>query len=200
MKSKSFMKAGLCLSLLLAGIAGCSSSDSSADQNQEQPESEKTSQDSTQAEETKPQKQASDDGQQPQAALDPENGEDDENHMTRIRLTVNGQERYADLEDNATTRELIAQMPMTLPMMDLYGRELCYRYGAYALDTDNLTLDGYEVGDIAYWPPGGSLVILYAQNGEHFEREHLGHIEDGADLFAETGDCDVTFEVVGEDE
>lgn len=53
-----------------------------------------------------------------------------------------------------------------------------------------------SVGDIAYWAPGGSLVILYEQNGKHFERQHLGHIESGVEVFENTGDTDVTFEVV----
>ncbi|MCM1330571.1 MAG: cyclophilin-like fold protein [Ruminococcus sp.] len=107
-------------------------------------------------------------------------------------------ELTAVMEDNATTRAIIEQMPMTLPMMDLYGREMCYRYGAYALPTDNLRSDGYEVGDIAYWAPGGSLVILYKQNGEQFERQHLGHIDSGIEVFENTEDAGVRFEVVDE--
>ena len=59
-----------------------------------------------------------------------------------------------------------------------------------------LAKDGYEVGDIAYWPPRGSLVILYAQNGERFERVHLGHIDGGAEIFRSMGDADVTFELL----
>lgn len=114
----------------------------------------------------------------------------------QIKITVGDTELFATLEDNATTRALIEQMPMTLSMDDLYGREMCYRYGANALPTDNMHSDGYEVGDIAYWPPRGSLVILYAQNGEQFERQHLGHIESGVEIFETTGDTDVTFELV----
>lgn len=113
----------------------------------------------------------------------------------RVKITVNGESMYAVLEDNATTRAIVAQMPVTLPMMDLYGREMCYRYGAYALPTENMRSDRYEVGDIAYWAPGGSLVILYEQNGERFERQHLGHIESGVEIFKNTGDVNVTFEV-----
>lgn len=114
----------------------------------------------------------------------------------RIRITVGDTEMYATLEDNATTRALLEQMPMTLSMQDLYGREMCYRYGADTLPTDILRSDGYEVGDIAYWPPSGSLVILYAQNGEQFERQHLGHIDSGVEVFKTTGDVDVTFDVI----
>lgn len=113
----------------------------------------------------------------------------------RVKITAGEHELMAVMEDNATTREIIGHMPMTLPMMDLYGREMCYRYGANALPTDDLTSDRYEIGDIAYWPPGGSLVILYKQNGEKFERQHLGHIDDGVEIFENAGDMDVTFEL-----
>lgn len=49
------------------------------------------------------------------------------------------------------------------------------------------------MGDIAYWPPMGSLVILYAQNDEHFERQHLGRVLGDLDGLAASGDTDVTF-------
>lgn len=116
----------------------------------------------------------------------------------KVRITVGDTELIATLENNATTQAIVEQMPMTLPMMDLYGREMCYRYGAYALPTDDMRSDRYEVGDIAYWAPGGSLVILYAQNGEQFERQHLGHIDSGVEVFENTGDVDVTFEVLND--
>ncbi len=57
---------------------------------------------------------------------------------------------------------------VTLSMMELYGREMRYRYGVYALPVDELRSDGYEAGAPAYWVPGGGLVILYKQNGEEF--------------------------------
>ena len=123
-------------------------------------------------------------------------GEKEEATDLKIKITVGDTELTATLEDNATTRYFVEQMPMTLPMMDLYGREMCYRYGAYALPTDAMRSDGYEVGDIAYWAPGGSLVILYAQNGEHFERQQVGHIDSGVEVFETTGDTDVTFELM----
>ena len=118
-----------------------------------------------------------------------------EDAQMKIRITVGDTVLYATLEDNATTRAWTAQMPLTLPMSDLYGREMCYRYGGGAMPTDSLRYDGYEVGDIAYWPPRGSLVILYAQNGEEFERQHLGHVDSGVEVFATTGNADVTFEL-----
>ena len=80
----------------------------------------------------------------------------------QIKITVGDTEFFATLEDNATTRAWMEEMPMTLSMSDLYDREMCYRYGNGTFPTDSLRSDGYEVGDLAYWPPMGSLVILSA--------------------------------------
>lgn len=72
---------------------------------------------------------------------------------------------------------------------------ICCRYGEGTFPTGKLREDKYKVGDIVYWPPAGSPVILYEQDGEEFERQHLGHIDSGAEIFKTTGDVDVTFEL-----
>jgi hypothetical protein len=121
-----------------------------------------------------------------------------ETGKVKIKITAGGKELFATLEDNVTTQAIVKEMPMTLPMENLYGREMCYRYGAGTFPTDNLQSGGYEVGDIIYWAPGGALAILYKQNGEQFERQHLGRIESGAEAFEASGGMDVKFEVVTE--
>ncbi len=113
-----------------------------------------------------------------------------------IKISANGTELTAVLENNATTRALVEQMPMTLSMRDLYDREMCYNYGAGVFPTEMLRNDSYKVGDIIYWPTAGSFVILYRQNGEQFSRQHLGHIESGVEVFETTGNTDVTFELM----
>ena len=117
--------------------------------------------------------------------------EDEEMKMTHIRLTEGRQHWTAALEDNALTRELVKRLPMTIPMMDLYGRELCYRFPE-ALPTDSVEYRGYRVGEIVYWPPRHSFVILYAQNGEAFDMQRVGRIEWGLEELARLGDAEVT--------
>lgn len=112
----------------------------------------------------------------------------------KIKITADGHELTAVMEDNAASRAFMEKLPMTLPMLDLYGREMCYRFDE-ALPTDSLTSSGYVVGDLAYWPPRHSLVILYEQNGEHFERQHLGHINSGVEVFRNIGNVNVTFDI-----
>lgn len=94
----------------------------------------------------------------------------------KILIEIGSKQLSATLEDNAATRDLISRLPLSLSFEDLYSREFCYRF-EHALSTDNVQLRGYEVGEIIYWPPRHSLVIMYAQNGEHFSMQSLGHLD-----------------------
>ena len=111
----------------------------------------------------------------------------------KIKITAGGKTLTATLEDNPTSRAFMAKLPLTLPMLDLYGREMCYHFDS-ALPTDKLTSTNYEVGELIYWPPRHSFVILYKQNGERFERQHVGCVDSGVEIFDGMGDADVLFE------
>lgn len=45
-----------------------------------------------------------------------------------------------------------------------------------SFQTDNVAITRYEVGEIVYWPPRHSFVIMYAQNGEMFDMQKIGKI------------------------
>ncbi|MDO4159703.1 MAG: cyclophilin-like fold protein [Prevotellaceae bacterium] len=123
------------------------------------------------------------------------NNENNNDMITRMRITVNGHTLTATLEDNVTARAIAELLPMTLPMMDLYDREMCYRFPE-ALPTDNAYSRGYEVGEIVYYPPMHSFVIMYEQNGEHFQMQSIGRIDSGVEIFDGIGDVNVTFEAI----
>ena len=116
----------------------------------------------------------------------------------KLKITFRGHSLTATLDDNATTRAFIERLPLTLPMMDLYGREMCYRFPE-ALPTDNASTQGYEVGEIVYYPPMHSFVIMYRQNGERFQMQKLGRIDSNIELFDGIGDVDVRFELMPAD-
>lgn len=109
----------------------------------------------------------------------------------RVRISAGNRTWYATLDDNATARALIAKLPLTLPLEDLYGRELCYRFRD-ALPANEVSYRGYEVGEIVYWPPRHSFVILYAQNGEHFDMQPIGRIEKGVEEMGRVGSMKAT--------
>jgi hypothetical protein len=82
----------------------------------------------------------------------------------KIRLTVGQTVLQAVLTDNATTRDLVSLLPLTLRMSDLFGRE---RYGhlTRTLAAGGPRQHSFEVGDIAYWPPGPDIAIFYNDDG-----------------------------------
>ena len=115
--------------------------------------------------------------------------------VLQLKITAGDKILFATLEDNATTQDFIKKLPATLLMKNLYGREMCYRYGAGALAEASTRSDGYEVGDIIYWKPAGSFVILYKQNGEIFERVQMGHVDGDLSFFDGAGDMEIKFEL-----
>lgn len=125
---------------------------------------------------------------QPDAAL----RETDDMQM-KMKITVNGQTLNAVLEDNATARAFAAKLPITLPMTDLYDREMCCRLPE-PLPANEARTRSYKVGEIIYYPPLRSFVIMYAQNGERFRMQSVGRVSGNVEIFAETGDADVRFE------
>ena len=116
-----------------------------------------------------------------------------------VRITADGHSFTAILYDNEATRALWEQLPMTLPMMNLYEREMCYRMGNGALPDDTAADIGYEIGDISYWPPAGSLVILYKQKGEVIEQVRIGHTDEDISFFDGMADSEITFERAEDD-
>lgn len=114
----------------------------------------------------------------------------------RVKITVGETELIATFADNATARALIEKMPMTLPMMDLYGREMCYRFTGEDIPAEEAQYGSFDVGKILYWTPWHSFVIVYAESGEKIDDlQYVGTIEEGVKIFADTGDVDVTFEL-----
>ncbi len=112
---------------------------------------------------------------------------------TRIRISVGVHTLTATFENNATAQAFAAKLPITLPMMDLYGREMCYRFSE-ALPADEARKRGYEAGETVCYPPMHSFVIMYAQNGEHFQMQSIGRVDGNIDVFDGIGDVDVRFE------
>ena len=117
----------------------------------------------------------------------------------KMKITVGDQVLTATLEDNATSRYLMEKMPMTLPMMDLYGREMCYRFSGENIPANEATYGSFDVGKILYWTPWHSFVIVYAESGESIDDlQFIGTVDEGVELFSTTGDVNVTFEMMEE--
>ncbi len=91
---------------------------------------------------------------------------------------------------------MIAKFPLTVAMQDLYARELVYRFPD-ALPANETTTSNYDVGDIVYWTPRHSFVIMYAQNGERISNlQKTGRIDSDVEIFQQVGSTEVTFQLL----
>ena len=96
-----------------------------------------------------------------------ENGDQDANSSegTPIRISFGDTVLTARLHDNATARDLAAQLPLSLTFSDFNNVE------KIAPLPRKLSLEGAPegddpaVGDIGYWSPDGNLVFYYGDVG-----------------------------------
>jgi len=87
---------------------------------------------------------------------------------TPIRVTVGDTELTARLDDNATARDLAAQLPLTLTFRDHNSVEKTAPLPR-ELSLENAP-EGHDpsAGDIGYWAPDGDLVFYYDDDAPFF--------------------------------
>jgi hypothetical protein len=118
--------------------------------------------------------------------------------MTKIRFRIGGAEATATLRDNETARDFASLLPLTLEMHDLLGREKPGQLPRPLAEGGEHQF-GYEVGDVAYWPPNHDVAIFYADDGKRTIPSPgivpLATIDSGLDVIASAGgDFQMTIE------
>lgn len=117
-----------------------------------------------------------------------------EDRNMRIVIRIGGQTATAKLEDNATSRDFLSQLPMTLSFDDFHSTEKI-SYLPKKLSTDGAP-DGFDpsVGTIAYYAPWGNLAIFYKDFRYSGSLVNLGRIESGLEILAKSPTFKATIE------
>jgi hypothetical protein len=108
---------------------------------------------------------------------------------TRVRITFGDTELIARLDDNATARELAAQLPLTLRFSDHNGVEKT------APLPKGLSTEGAPgahdpvAGDLGYFAPGGDLVLYHDDEAPEFPGiVRIGRFDGDLDALARQDD------------
>lgn len=101
---------------------------------------------------------------------------DKQEERMKIRITIGEQHFQATLSDSAAARDLIAQLPVTIDMVDHGAVE---KTGTLP---SPLSLDGQpeganpDVGDVGYYAPGNDLVLYYGDQSYYPGMVILGRL------------------------
>lgn len=88
---------------------------------------------------------------------------------TPIRITFGDTELAARLLDNASARDLAAQLPLTLSFRDHNNAEKTAPLPRELSLDDPLAGHDPAAGDIGYWAPGGDFVLYYDNDAPYFD-------------------------------
>ena len=117
----------------------------------------------------------------------------------KIRLTINGKAMTATLADNATARDFLSLLPMTLALEDYAATEKI-SYLPRKLSTAGAPAGtDPAVGDIAYYAPWGNLALFYKDFKYSDGLILLGKLDGSAEPLSVPGSLKVTIELFGED-
>jgi hypothetical protein len=115
---------------------------------------------------------------------------------TPIRVIIGNTVLTGRLWDNATARDLLAQLPLTLTFRDFNGVEKIARLPR------KLSMDGVPAGDdpfprdIGYYNPSGDLVFYYDDVDYFTGIVRLGQFDGGVDAIeSQTGAFTATIEL-----
>ena len=106
----------------------------------------------------------------------------------RLKITVDGNEIYAELEDNATVDSLLEMLPLTQSFED-YNSAKKISYLEEKPETEN-NREAYdpETGYLCLYEPWGNLCFFYGDAGASSGLVPIAHVEDGMDIIAGIAD------------
>ncbi|TMA99762.1 MAG: hypothetical protein E6J64_21360 [Deltaproteobacteria bacterium] len=116
----------------------------------------------------------------------------------KIQIKAKDAVLTATLSDSEAACDFASLLPLPLTMNDLFRREK-YAHLPRAISEGGKRTHTYEVGDIAYWPPGPDVAIFYRHDGQRIPQPGivvLGRIDSGVDVFDVPGSTSVTIALI----
>lgn len=99
----------------------------------------------------------------------------------QIQLEFEGKYVKVELEDNAASREFVAQLPLSLEFSDYVGKEKIAHLPKH-LSVKNTAGYDPQIGDLFYFAPWGNIGIFYAKQPPYNGLVYLGKVLDSKSL------------------
>jgi hypothetical protein len=103
----------------------------------------------------------------------------------------------ATLVDNATSRDFVSLLPLTLTLKDYAGTEKISDLPRRLSTEGAPPGSDPSIGDITYYSPWGNLAVFYRDFGYSNGLIKLGKIDSGVEALSRLGPLRVTIELIG---
>ncbi len=120
----------------------------------------------------------------------------DNSKQYKIKITIGDTSLAATLDDNSTTRDFIALLPLDLTLEDYAGTEKISYLPKKLSKEDAPAGCDPSVGDITYYAPWGNLAIFYNDFGYANGLIKLGKIDQGVEELNKAGSLNVSIELI----
>lgn len=114
----------------------------------------------------------------------------------KIRISAEGTVITATLDDNATSRDFVSLLPLSLTLEDYAATEKISDLPRKLSTTGAPAGSDPDVGDFSYYAPWGNLALFHKDFGYSVGLVKLGTIDAGVDLLRRPGPLRVKIELV----
>ena len=121
---------------------------------------------------------------------------DQRTRTMRLRIKIGDGLVTANLDDNATARDLAALLPLTVTLEDHAATEKIAYLPRKLTEEGSGPITGEAPGDLAYYAPWGNIILYYADWSYTNGLIRLGRIEGGIEPLLAPGKAAVHIELV----
>lgn len=131
------------------------------------------------------------------SAASAQNPEPSPRNAMKIKFVLNGTPVSATLEDNATSRDFLAVLPLKVKLEDYAAIEKI-AYLPKKLSTEGAPKSMLpRAGDVTYYAPWGNLAIFHKDFRKSPGLVKLGHLDRGLEALRQVGTTEITIEREG---
>jgi hypothetical protein len=116
--------------------------------------------------------------------------------IRKIRISAEGTVITATLDDNATSRDFVSLLPLTLTLKDYAATEKISDLPRKLSTAGAPAGSDPEVGDFSYYAPWGNLALFHKDFGYSVGLVKLGTIDAGVELLRRPGQLRVKVELI----
>jgi hypothetical protein len=114
----------------------------------------------------------------------------------KIRMDVEGTVITATLDDNATSRDFVSLLPLSLALQDYAATEKISDLPRRLSTAGAPPGSDPSIGDISYYSPWGNLALFYRGSGYASGLVKLGKFDSGVEALHRTGPLRVVIELI----